>query len=58
MMLEQEMAEKPSSKKCRDIKEVRKIQGYQDLTNKLFRRATKQIINNYVVLKERMDKLV
>jgi hypothetical protein len=29
MMLEREMADKADSKKCRDIKEVRKIQGYQ-----------------------------
>lgn len=56
MMLEREMAEKPNPRKCKDIKEVRKIQGYQDLTNKLFRRMTKQLVNNYVVLKERMDK--
>ena len=58
MMLDREMSEKPDSNKRRDIKEVRKIQGYQDLTNKLFRRVTRQIINNYVTLKERMDRSV
>ena len=56
MLLEKEMAAKPDSKKRREIKEVRKIQGYQDLTNKLFRRATRQLMNNYSALKERMER--
>jgi hypothetical protein len=56
MLLDQEMAEKPSPQKCQDIKEVRKIQGYQDLTNKLLRKVTKHLFDNYVVLNERMEK--
>ena len=58
MLIEKEMAGKPDSKKRREIKEVRKIQGYQDLTNKLFRRATRQLMNNYSALKERMERFV
>ena len=43
MMLEREFGRELSYRKLQDIKEVRKVIGYQDLTNNLFRRRAKEL---------------
>ena len=43
MMLEREFGRELSYRQLQDIKEVRKVIGYQDLTNNLLRRKAKEL---------------